>query len=58
MSQSYADLLEPVAALARQAAVAILEVYGEQFTVDIKADRSPLTQADRRAHDIDRKSVV
>ncbi len=28
----------------------ILEVYGTEFTVDVKEDKSPLTEADRRAH--------
>ena len=28
----------------------ILKVYGTEFTVDVKADKSPLTEADRRAH--------
>jgi 3'(2'), 5'-bisphosphate nucleotidase len=29
---------------------AILEVYGTEFLVDIKSDNSPLTDADRKAH--------
>ena len=28
----------------------ILEVYGTEFSVDVKEDKSPLTEADRRAH--------
>lgn len=28
----------------------ILKVYGTEFTVDVKEDNSPLTEADRRAH--------
>lgn len=28
----------------------ILKVYGTEFTVDVKEDKSPLTEADRRAH--------
>jgi 3'(2'), 5'-bisphosphate nucleotidase len=28
----------------------ILEVYGTEFKVDVKEDKSPLTEADRRAH--------
>jgi 3'(2'), 5'-bisphosphate nucleotidase len=31
---------------------AILAVYGTDFDVDIKADKSPLTLADRRSHEI------
>ena len=36
--------------LARLAGSAILDVYGTDFAVDIKSDRSPLTQADLAAH--------
>ena len=43
-------LLDAVLDLARRAGEAILEVYGTDFTVDAKADRSPLTEADLRAH--------
>lgn len=28
----------------------ILKVYGTEFTVDVKEDKSPLTEADRKAH--------
>ncbi|MBK9175105.1 MAG: 3'(2'),5'-bisphosphate nucleotidase CysQ [Flavobacteriales bacterium] len=35
---------------ALEAGRAILEVYGTEFTADVKPDRSPLTEADRRAH--------
>jgi len=45
-------LLQDVMALARQAGDAILEVYQQPFEVASKADRSPLTQADLRSHDI------
>ncbi len=38
--------------IAKAAADAILEVYGTAFDVEIKADDSPLTEADRRAHRI------
>ncbi|MCB9170373.1 MAG: 3'(2'),5'-bisphosphate nucleotidase CysQ [Flavobacteriales bacterium] len=37
---------------ALRAGVAIREVYGSEFTVEQKEDRSPLTEADRRAHAI------
>ena len=39
-------LLPPLAEAACRAAVAILEVYGTDFEVDIKEDDSPLTEAD------------
>ncbi len=45
-------LLDTVARLARDAGRAILEVYGTDFTVTLKDDRSPLTEADKRAHTI------
>jgi 3'(2'), 5'-bisphosphate nucleotidase len=45
------DLLEPVTALARQAGDRILEVYNsDDFSVQEKADRSPLTAADLASH--------
>ena len=43
-------LVEPVRAIARAAGAAILEVYGRSFGVELKDDRSPLTEADRAAH--------
>jgi 3'(2'), 5'-bisphosphate nucleotidase len=46
-----ASLLEPVLAIAREAGRHILEIYGSaDFGVEAKADRSPLTAADRAAH--------
>jgi 3'(2'), 5'-bisphosphate nucleotidase len=44
--------LDRVADIARQAGEAILEVYRQDFTVEHKADQSPLTEADRRANDV------
>ena len=38
--------------IAEAAGSAILEVYGSPFEVEAKADDSPLTEADRRAHRI------
>ena len=38
--------------IARRAGDAILEVYAGDFDVETKADDSPLTQADRRAHEV------
>lgn len=46
------DLLESVIALARRAGEAIMAVYAEDFSVEHKEDRSPLTEADRAAHHI------
>ncbi|HKE95654.1 MAG TPA: 3'(2'),5'-bisphosphate nucleotidase CysQ [Povalibacter sp.] len=45
-----ANLLPQVAALARRAGAEILDVYSQPFDVSHKDDRSPLTQADLRAH--------
>jgi len=45
-------LLDTLAGIARDAGRAILEVYGTEFTVTLKDDRSPLTEADKRAHTI------
>ena len=45
-------LREAVIELARQAGAAILDVYGQDFAVQAKDDRSPLTAADMAAHHI------
>ena len=47
---NYADLIEPIVALARNAGDAILEVYATDFDVQSKGDESPLTQADLASH--------
>ncbi len=47
---NYAELIEPVVALARSAGRAILEVYATDFDVQSKTDDSPLTKADLAAH--------
>ena len=44
------ELRETVIAIARQAGDAIMEVYAQDFAVEIKADASPLTQADLAAN--------
>jgi 3'(2'), 5'-bisphosphate nucleotidase len=46
------ELAATVAAIARQAGPAILEVYSSEFDVEHKSDSSPLTLADMRAHEI------
>jgi 3'(2'), 5'-bisphosphate nucleotidase len=45
-------LLEDLGRLAVEAGGAILEIYHTDFSVDIKADKSPLTLADTRSHRI------
>ena len=44
------DLLEPVIAIAKAAAKAVLEVYSEDFEITEKSDHSPLTRADLQSH--------
>ena len=45
-------LLDAISSIARDAGRAILEVYARDFAVALKADRSPLTEADEVAHTI------
>ncbi len=47
-----ADYLAKAVCAALEAGAAALEVYKQDFDVEEKADQSPLTLADRRAHDI------
>ncbi len=46
------DLILPSIVAAVEAGYAILEVYHQEFTVEEKDDKSPLTLADKRSHDI------
>jgi 3'(2'), 5'-bisphosphate nucleotidase len=46
------NLLHQVATIAREAGAAILEIYAHNFSVQEKADKSPLTEADLAAHTI------
>ncbi len=52
MSKLAEDTLESVAGIATTAGRAILEIYDSDFAVEAKADQSPITAADRRAHDV------
>ncbi|MDO2949222.1 3'(2'),5'-bisphosphate nucleotidase CysQ [Aeromonas simiae] len=45
------ELRAAVCRVARAAGAEILDVYGQAFAVEHKADHSPLTEADHRAHD-------
>ena len=47
-----AELTRQLIELVERAGDAILEIYRTDFSVDIKADDSPLTQADLAAHRI------
>lgn len=49
---NYADLLSATETLAREAGDAIMAVYARDFSVEEKTDKSPLTEADRAAHEI------
>lgn len=46
------DLRESVIAIATDSGRAIMEIYQDHFQVQIKADMSPLTQADLTSHQI------
>ncbi|MGD8339490.1 MAG: 3'(2'),5'-bisphosphate nucleotidase CysQ [Gammaproteobacteria bacterium] len=46
------ELLEAVCGIATAAGDAIMEIYEREFSVELKDDRSPLTEADRAAHRI------
>ncbi len=52
MSRDIEALLEPVVAIARAAGDEILNIYHGDITVETKADNSPLTAADRAAHEL------
>ena len=52
MPEDSANLLDPVVTIARAAGRAILEIYDSEFAVETKADHSPLTDADRAAHQL------
>ncbi|MEW5833248.1 MAG: 3'(2'),5'-bisphosphate nucleotidase CysQ [Campylobacterota bacterium] len=46
-----------IIAIAKEAGHAIMEVYEKDFIVEFKADQSPLTEADKKAHDIITKGI-
>ncbi len=52
MPNDLQQLLQPVVSIARSAGEAILEIYGREFAVETKEDSSPLTEADRAAHEL------
>jgi 3'(2'), 5'-bisphosphate nucleotidase len=51
------ELLLPALEAARRGAVEILAVYGGEFDVERKADSTPITEADRRAHGVIGRSL-
>lgn len=46
------DLLRTVERIAREAGDAIMTVYAREFSVEEKDDKSPLTEADKAAHEV------
>jgi len=48
----YSPYLAPALFAAKEAGDAILEVYHSDFAVEVKDDRSPLTMADKRSHEV------
>ena len=50
LSMNVCDYLNDVRQLAKQAGEKILEVYGTEFSVEDKDDKSPLTAADMASH--------
>lgn len=46
------NLLDEVSKIAGRAGQAIMDIYDRGFEVELKADRTPLTEADRAAHKI------
>lgn len=53
----YAEQLKDAIVAAIEAGQAIMEVYGTDFKVENKDDNSPLTLADKRAHEIIKKRL-
>jgi len=49
--------LQPIFDIAKRAGAAILDVYASQFEVTDKEDRTPLTLADLRAHEVITKGL-
>ena len=45
-------LLAPLLDIARSAGEQIMRIYGTEFSVDVKADKSPVTAADLAAHQV------
>ena len=52
MQKDLSELMNKALEIARAAGDAVMEVYGGAFTVDIKEDQSPLTEADRKSHEL------
>lgn len=46
------ELIEKCAAISIEAGRAVMDVYNREFSVEIKDDKSPLTEADKASHNI------
>ena len=46
------ELIQSVIKIAKQAGAVIMDVYKTDFDIQIKNDKSPVTEADTRANDI------
>lgn len=44
--------VDDIKEIAKRAGEEILSVYGSEFSVDVKEDKSPLTEADQRSNDV------
>ena len=51
-------LLDEVTAIAEEAGQAIMSIYARDFSIEEKADKSPLTEADQAAHDLISKRLA
>lgn len=58
MGASQIDLARSFADICLQAAVPVMEVYGQDFTPEQKEDRSPVTEADKRAEAVILKALA
>lgn len=52
------SLLKKIDVIAREAGHAIMAIYEKDFEVSYKSDASPLTQADKDAHEIIKKNLL
>ena len=52
MTQPDEKLLAPLLDIARAASIEIMRIYSTDFAVDVKADASPVTEADLAAHKV------
>jgi 3'(2'), 5'-bisphosphate nucleotidase len=57
VTDAYPELLDAITRIAEDAGRAILQVYQGDFAVEAKQDNSPITAADRRAHDVIRAGL-